>query len=116
MHFNTPFTSLALALTFALSANADTIVAFSTNTCSGDIGNTVQCDGSCHLFTGRHSLLINGGSTHCVTYFLDNTCNFADGSGGTNLIPSNSCHPVNTGGPVNSFLCAPTTSCLAAPP
>lgn len=59
MHLNFFFTSLAFAVAFAGFAKADTIVAFSGSTCDGDAGDTVQCDGSCHLFGGRHSLLVS---------------------------------------------------------
>jgi nucleotidyltransferase/DNA polymerase involved in DNA repair len=58
MHFNAFFASLALAASFALLAKADTIVAFSGSSCDGDVGATVQCDGSCHQFGGRHSLRV----------------------------------------------------------
>ena len=59
MHLNGFFTSLALAMTFAVFAKADTIVAFSGSSCDGGAGNTVQCDGSCHQFGGRHSLRVS---------------------------------------------------------
>ncbi|KAM6496690.1 hypothetical protein JOM56_007163 [Amanita muscaria] len=113
MHFKTIFTSIALAVTFTLSANADTIVAFSSTTCDGAVGNTVQCDGSCHQFGGRHSLRISGSSTHCVTYFEDSSCGFVEGQGGTDIFGPGVCQHVNTGGPVGSFRCASDTICLA---
>ncbi|KAM6491666.1 hypothetical protein JOM56_007202 [Amanita muscaria] len=112
MHFSAIFTSLALVVTFSLSANADTIVAFSGGSCDGDVGNTVQCDGSCHQFGGRHSLRISGGSSHCVTYFENSSCNFVEGQGGTDIFGPGGCQNVNTGGSVGSFLCAPSTTCL----
>ena len=71
MQLNTYFTSLALTVTFSVFAKADTmatfnavfasvdtIVAFSNNDCDGAMGATVQCDGSCHQFAGRHSLKV----------------------------------------------------------
>ncbi|KDR70651.1 hypothetical protein GALMADRAFT_229967 [Galerina marginata CBS 339.88] len=112
MHFTSIFAPVILAVAFALSAQADTIVAFSGSQCDGAVGNTVQCDGSCHQFSGRHSLRISGGSTHCVTYFTNNNCGFAEGQGGTNIFGPGTCQNVNTGGNVGSFLCAPSTICL----
>ncbi|KAF8185722.1 hypothetical protein BJ912DRAFT_1040804 [Pholiota molesta] len=112
MHFNAFFASLALAASFALLAKADTIVAFSGSSCDGDVGATVQCDGSCHQFGGRHSLRISGGGTHCVTYFENTSCTFEESEGGTDIVASGTCQNVNTGGPVGSFLCAPTSFCL----
>ncbi|TFK40560.1 hypothetical protein BDQ12DRAFT_457622 [Crucibulum laeve] len=111
MHFNAFFASLALAVTFALSANADTIVAFSGSSCDGSAGNTVQCDGSCHQFGGRHSVRTSGGSSHCITFFENTSCSFVEGQGGTAIPGPGACQNVNTGAGVGSFLCAPSTIC-----
>lgn len=55
-----PLFSIALLVTYsALAAKAATIVAFSGSVCDGSVGNTVQCDGSCHQFSGRHSLRVS---------------------------------------------------------
>ncbi|PPQ96767.1 hypothetical protein CVT26_006256 [Gymnopilus dilepis] len=112
MKFTSPFIYLAFVLVVSLSAEADTIVAFSGSSCDGDVGSTVQCDGSCHQFSGRHSLRISGSSTHCVTYFENTSCQFVESEGGTNIFGPGVCQNVNTGGPVDSFLCAPTSLCL----
>ncbi|KAF5328736.1 hypothetical protein D9619_011492 [Psilocybe cf. subviscida] len=97
--------STIFALSLAVISKADTIVAFSGNSCDGDVGNTVQCDGSCHQFGGRHSVRVNGGA-HCVTFFENNSCTFQESLGGTSIVNGNSCANVNTGGPVGSFLCS----------
>ncbi|KAF8187127.1 hypothetical protein BJ912DRAFT_970170 [Pholiota molesta] len=114
MYFNAFFTSLLLAATFTFSTNADTIVAFSSTLCDGSVGDTVQCDSSCHQFTGRHSLMIggvDGSNAHCVTYFVNSNCAFVEGEGGTDIFGPGVCQHVLTGGPVNSFMCSPTTVC-----
>jgi hypothetical protein len=56
MHFTAFLTSLAVAAAFTVSANADTIVAYSGSSCDGTVGSVVTCDGSCIQFDGRHSL------------------------------------------------------------
>ncbi|KAF9035173.1 hypothetical protein BJ165DRAFT_1355826 [Panaeolus papilionaceus] len=106
--------SLLLAVVFAaVSTRADTIVAFSGSSCDGSAGATVQCDGSCHQFAGRHSVRVcTSGGTHCISYFENNACNFQESLGGTSIVNGNQCSNVNTGGPVNSFICAPNTICL----
>ncbi|KAF8187126.1 hypothetical protein BJ912DRAFT_970167 [Pholiota molesta] len=108
------FASLLLAATFAFSAHADTIVAFDGSFCNDSVGDTVQCDSSCHLFAGRHSLMIgsvDGSNSHCVTYFENNNCAFVEGEGGTDTFGPGVCQNVFTGGPVNSFMCSATTVC-----
>ncbi|KAF9564507.1 hypothetical protein CPC08DRAFT_660352 [Agrocybe pediades] len=105
------YTTLVLAVGFLSLCKADTIVAFNGNSCDGAAGATVQCDGSCHQFAGRHSVRINGGSQHCVTFFENNSCAFQESLGGTSIVNGNSCANVNTGGPVGSFLCSPNTIC-----
>ncbi|KAF9552354.1 hypothetical protein CPC08DRAFT_674203 [Agrocybe pediades] len=110
MHFNL-LSTLILTVGFSSLCKADTIVAFNGNECDGDEGATVPCDGSCHQFAGRHSVFINGGSQHCVTYFENNACQFQESLGGASILNGNSCANVNTGGPVNSFLCAPSVTC-----
>ncbi|KAF8893156.1 hypothetical protein CPB84DRAFT_1783308 [Gymnopilus junonius] len=112
MKFSALFTSIALIVAFTSSINADTIVPFSGSTCDGVAGSTVQCDGSCHLFGGRHSVKISGSSTHCVTYFENSSCEFMEAQGGTDIVAAGAWQNVNTGGPVGSFICAPTEFCL----
>ncbi|KAF8185684.1 hypothetical protein BJ912DRAFT_1113997 [Pholiota molesta] len=111
MHFTAFLTSLGVAATFAVSASADTIVAYSGSSCDGTVGSVVTCDGSCIQFSGRHSLEISGGGTHCITYFENTSCTFFEGQGGTDIVGSGVCHNVNTGGDVSAFMCAPTTTC-----
>ena len=52
------FSVVAAALLAVLSVNAD-LIAWSGNTCDGDQGNNVPCDGSCHQFGGRHSFEVS---------------------------------------------------------
>ncbi|PPQ93815.1 hypothetical protein CVT25_013524 [Psilocybe cyanescens] len=114
MLFKSFFTSLSLAATLAFSARADTIAAYNGTDCTGSVGNSVQCDGSCHDFTDRHSLKTSTGGIHCVTYFQSPGCVGTPGQDlNTNIINSGQCQHVNTGGPVKSFKCSPTPTCLA---
>ncbi|KAF8887984.1 hypothetical protein CPB84DRAFT_1786599 [Gymnopilus junonius] len=106
MKFSALFTSITLIVAFASSINAELSLPSVQHF-------TVQCDGSCHLFGGRHSVKISGSGTHCVTYFENSSCEFFEAQGGTDIVAAGACQNVNTGGPVGSFICAPTEFCLA---
>jgi hypothetical protein len=54
---------------------------------------------------------IGGSGAHCVTYFENSNCAFVESEGGTDFFGPGVCQNVNTGGPVNSFMCSPTTGC-----
>ena len=61
------------------------------------------------LFTARSMVEV----AHCVTYF-ENSCSFIEAQNGTNIFRPDICQNVNTGRPVNSFLCAPTDFALCS--
>ncbi|KAI0788031.1 hypothetical protein C8Q74DRAFT_1166719, partial [Fomes fomentarius] len=94
------------------------LTAFSGNACDGSVGNNVPCDGSCHSFDGRHSLVIDGdSSTHCVTMWEVAGCPSAPtGSDPLRIhtfeIPSTQCTNINTGTPIESFNCSPNPNCI----
>ena len=84
-------------MSFAAFAKADTIVAFGGSFCDGDVGNTVQCDGSCHQFGGRYSNSLQV----IFCFFLKNN------NKGDSILTRGILFTT-----VNSFLCAPTDFCL----
>lgn len=107
MKFTTIFTFVFYAIGTIAVTKAD-IVAFSGSTCDGDEGDNVPCDGSCHDFSNRHSLLLLTGGTHCVTYFLDSGCEELVGDA---ELTEDECTNVNTGTNVVSFICGPNDVC-----
>ncbi|KAH9474767.1 hypothetical protein JR316_0013232 [Psilocybe cubensis] len=114
MFFNKSFSALAVALLFSVSAQAATIVAYSGNTCNGNVGNTVPCDGSCRSFSGRHSLKISGGGPgNCVTVYNKAGCQHERFDQWTSFrLDSGVCRNINTGYGVESFRCS-TDVCLS---
>ncbi|PPQ93333.1 hypothetical protein CVT25_014462 [Psilocybe cyanescens] len=103
MLFNTFFTLLAFVATFAISSvqATNTIVAYGNDDCTGSVGNTVNCDNSCHSFAGRHSIQPSGG-TNCIQYYTGSDCS---GSRINVFSYNDMCLKVDTGGPVGSFRC-----------
>lgn len=122
------------ALLYLVAIAHAEITGFSGDTCNGDVGLNVPCDGgSCHMFDNRHSFRVcvltratapfvssvgthdmpqvdAGVGNHCVTMFGEPGC-----SGGimhTFVNQSAQCTHVNTGTNVRSFLCAPNNTCL----
>ncbi|KAH9477217.1 hypothetical protein JR316_0011136 [Psilocybe cubensis] len=70
--------SLILALSLSLPSQAllkgNAIAAFSGPNCDGNMGAIVNCDSSCHQFTGRQSTLTGSPGTHCIRYFKGDGC------------------------------------------
>ena len=72
MHYSKHLTLAGLFHLLAIG-RAD-IIAFSGNTCDGDAGSNVACDGSCHSFSSRHSFQVRilvvpvGGGAFGVNY------------------------------------------------
>lgn len=103
---------LALYLCLAPAAVSAGVTAWDGNSCNGNVGLDVPCDGSCHGFGGRNSFRVDGGSgSHCVTVYSDSSCS----SGGTGFFPNQDgqCTQVTLGtASANSFRCAPNDGCL----
>ncbi|PPQ93406.1 hypothetical protein CVT25_004723 [Psilocybe cyanescens] len=107
MHFT--LVKLSLILVTLVSISKADIVAFSGNTCDGNGGSNVKCDGKCIGFSGRHSYRVFPAGNHCVTYFQNNGCSVNVGSAQN---PGNgACSNVNTGTAVNSIRCSPNNVC-----
>ncbi|KAH9484496.1 hypothetical protein JR316_0003978 [Psilocybe cubensis] len=111
MHFKIVVASFTFLATLFASAQAATVVAYGGSDCTGSVGNTVPCDGSCRAFGGRHSLKISGGGTHCVTLYENSGCT-SSAKVSFAKVASGTCFRVNTGGPVVSFRCSDSTSCV----
>ncbi|KAF7293355.1 hypothetical protein MKEN_00837400 [Mycena kentingensis (nom. inval.)] len=95
------FLTIVFTALLALKANAD-LRAASGNSCDGDQGEDVPCNGGCFGFSGRHSFVITSG-THNVVLFSGDGCtgeqfNFGSESQGN-------CINVNTGTSVLSGRC-----------
>ncbi|KJA16939.1 hypothetical protein HYPSUDRAFT_90981 [Hypholoma sublateritium FD-334 SS-4] len=102
------FTVVSMVAYMAAPGAAD-IIAFSGTECSGNAGDNVACDGSCHQFTGRESFKVTASGQHCVTFFEDTGCNSLIATfpnEGNSL-----CSDVNTGTAVGSFRCSANDSC-----
>ncbi|KZV80184.1 hypothetical protein EXIGLDRAFT_817291 [Exidia glandulosa HHB12029] len=77
--------------------------AFSGSACDGDAGLDVPCDGSCHSFDNRHSFRADlSGDAHSVAMFADAGCT---GQLFNFITQAAECTNVNTGTPIESFLC-----------
>ncbi|PPQ92251.1 hypothetical protein CVT25_008933 [Psilocybe cyanescens] len=70
MYFSSLITSLALMACLSASARGATIVGYGSTSCDGSVGDTVQCDGSCHSFTDRHSLKVSTFSLKAIKFKL----------------------------------------------
>ncbi|KAJ6470953.1 hypothetical protein C8R45DRAFT_1014967 [Mycena sanguinolenta] len=104
--------SLIAAVLFAATVVKGDFVAFSGETCDGDEGNNVPCDGSCHSFDGRHSFEVVADGTHCVAMFEDDGCVGQIFEFGVE--PEGECINVNTGTPIGSFTCSASSTCVLA--
>ncbi|KAJ7263127.1 hypothetical protein B0H12DRAFT_1230978 [Mycena haematopus] len=116
---------VAAVLLAALTVKGD-IIAWSGNSCNGDEGANVACNGACIAFDGRHSFevrltrlflqthnpqVVTGGS-HCVVMFEDDGCVGETFQFGPET--EGNCINVNTGTPIGSFTCSPNSSCVFA--
>ncbi|KAJ7612648.1 hypothetical protein FB45DRAFT_759813 [Roridomyces roridus] len=102
MRFTSRFIFNAAVLALASYASAQTFVAFSGDTCNGDEGADVVCNGDCGSFSGRHSFHVLGSSAS-VLLFEGDGCTGEGFNFGTET--AGECINVNTGTPISSFIC-----------
>ncbi|KAJ3935537.1 MAG: hypothetical protein NXY57DRAFT_989739 [Lentinula lateritia] len=99
----------AAAMLISLPQVDADIIAWSGNACTGDEGDNVACDNSCHSFDGRHSFEVVASGTHCVTFYEDDGCSgehfFFSGEG------NSECINVDTGTSIGSFSCSTNNVC-----
>ncbi|KAJ7460072.1 hypothetical protein B0H11DRAFT_166559 [Mycena galericulata] len=100
MHFTL---SLLSAVVLALEVTAQDFQAFSGNTCNGNAGGMVACDGTCHSFSGRHSFEILNSNAALVAFFEGTGCSGESFDFGSEVVGE--CINVNTGTQIQSFFC-----------
>ncbi|KAJ7460070.1 hypothetical protein B0H11DRAFT_166428 [Mycena galericulata] len=100
MHFTL---TLLAAVVLALEVTAQDFVAFSGNSCNGNTGLMVDCDGTCFDFTGRHSFEILNSNAGDIFFFEGTDCTGESFNFGGEEVGE--CINVNTGTSIQSFFC-----------
>ncbi|KAJ7195739.1 hypothetical protein B0H12DRAFT_1298380 [Mycena haematopus] len=105
-------TSIIAAVLFVTLTVKGDIIAWSGDSCNGDEGSNVACNGACIAFDGRHSFEVCSTRLFLHTYFQDDGCVGESFQFGPET--EGNCINVNTGTPIGSFTCSSNSACVFA--